>query len=94
MTTAVAPTPSKVATQRKKSSAGGPSLGSRRGNTIAGIAAWAIGILFVFPVFFMVLTSTPRSTHQPTHPASSPRSPSRVTRSSSVQPREPAHGPR
>ena len=45
MTTAVAPAPSKSAAQRKRSSARGPSMGTRRGNVIAGIAAWAIGNL-------------------------------------------------
>ena len=70
MTTALAPAPSKTAAQRKKSSAGGPSLGSRSGNTIAGIAAWAIGILFVFPVFFMVLTSLHSEVNASTNPPS------------------------
>src|SRR4029453_3722906 len=57
MTSALAPAPSKLAAERKKSADRGRRLGSRTGNTIAGIAAWAIGILFVFPVFYMVLTS-------------------------------------
>jgi sorbitol/mannitol transport system permease protein len=70
MTTAIAPAPSKPAAQRKKSSAGGPSLGSRRGNVIAGIAAWAIGILFVFPVVFMVLTSLHSEVNASTNPPS------------------------
>ena len=70
MTTAIAPAPSKPAAQRKKSSAGGPGLGSRRGNVIAGIAAWAIGILFVFPVVFMVLTSLHSEVNASTNPPS------------------------
>jgi len=53
MTTALAPTPTKTAQQRRRSTNRARSLGSRSGNTIAGIAAWAIGILFVFPVFYM-----------------------------------------
>ena len=70
MTTAVAPAPSKSAAQRKRSSARGPGLGTRRGNIIAGIAAWAVGILFVFPVFFMVLTSLHSEVNASTNPPS------------------------
>jgi sorbitol/mannitol transport system permease protein len=70
MTTALAPAPSKLAAQRRKSSAQGRSLGSRRGNVIAGIAAWIIGILFVFPVFFMVLTSLHSEVNASTNPPS------------------------
>ena len=49
---------------------GGRRLGSRRGNVIAGIAAWAIGILFVFPVFYMVLTSLHSEVNASTNPPS------------------------
>jgi sorbitol/mannitol transport system permease protein len=70
MTTALAPAPSKLAAQRRRSSAQGRSLGSRRGNVIAGIAAWIIGILFVFPVFFMVLTSLHSEPNASTNPPS------------------------
>ena len=70
MTTAVAPAPSKSTAQRKKASQRGPSQGTRRGNTIAGIAAWAVGILFVFPVFYMVLTSLHSEVNASTNPPS------------------------
>ena len=70
MTSALAPAPSKLAAERKKSAERGRRLGSRTGNTIAGIAAWAIGILFVFPVFFMVLTSLHSEPNASTNPPS------------------------
>jgi len=70
MTSALAPAPSKLAAERKKSNAKARGLGSRRGNTIAGIAAWAIGILFVFPVFYMVLTSLHSEPNASTNPPS------------------------
>jgi polyol transport system permease protein len=70
MTTALAPEPSKLANQRRKSNAKARELGSRRGNVIAGIAAWIIGILFVFPVFFMVLTSLHSEPNASTNPPS------------------------
>ena len=70
MTSALAPAPSKLAAERKKSSEKARSLGSRRGNTIAGIAAWAIGILFVFPVFYMILTSLHSEVNASTNPPS------------------------
>ena len=95
MTTAVTPAPSKSAAQRKRSSARGPSQGTRRGNTIAGIAAWASASLFVFPVLWMVLTSLHSEPDAATNPpASSPRSPSTATRSSSAHPPGPAPGRR
>ena len=70
MTSALAPAPSKLAAERKKSAERGRRLGSRAGNTIAGIAAWAIGILFVFPVFSMVLTSLHSEVNASTNPPS------------------------
>ena len=70
MTTALAPTPTKTAQQRRKSNARARSLGSRSGNTIAGIVAWAIGILFVFPVFYMILTSLHSEVNASTNPPS------------------------
>jgi len=57
MTTALAPAPGKVADTRRSSNARSRSLGSRGGNAVAGTAAWLIGILFFFPVLWMVLTS-------------------------------------
>ncbi|HEY6664456.1 MAG TPA: hypothetical protein VI036_04930, partial [Propionibacteriaceae bacterium] len=70
MTTALAPTPTKTAQQRRRSTNRARSLGSRSGNTIAGIAAWAIGILFVFPVFYMILTSLHSEVNASTNPPS------------------------
>jgi sorbitol/mannitol transport system permease protein len=70
MTTALAPTPTKLAETRRKSNARSRELGSRRGNTIGGIAAWIIGILFVFPVFWMVLTSLHSEPNAATNPPS------------------------
>src|SRR4029453_12352747 len=70
MTSALAPAPSKLAAERKKAAEPGQRLGSRTGNAIAGIAAWAIGILFVFPVFFMVLTSLHSEPNASTNPPS------------------------
>jgi sorbitol/mannitol transport system permease protein len=70
MTTALAPEPSKLAEKRKKSGERGRRLGSRTGNTIAGIGAWAIGLLFVFPVFYMVLTSFHSEVNASTNPPS------------------------
>jgi sorbitol/mannitol transport system permease protein len=66
MTSALAPAPSKLAAERKKSAEKGRRLGSRSGNTIAGIAAWAIGILFVY----MVLTSLHSESNASTNPPS------------------------
>ena len=68
MTTALAPAPGKLTEQRRRSSARAQRLGSRRGNIVAGLAAWAIGIIFVFPVLWMVLTSF----HSETDAASNP----------------------
>jgi sorbitol/mannitol transport system permease protein len=70
MTTALAPTPTKTTQQRRRSNNRARSLGSRSGNTIAGIAAWAIGILFVFPVFYMILTSLHSEVNASTNPPS------------------------
>jgi sorbitol/mannitol transport system permease protein len=57
MTTALAPAPSKLAASRRASNARARRLGSRGSNTALGLLAWVVGILFVFPVFYMVLTS-------------------------------------
>ena len=95
MTSALAPAPSKLAAERKKSAERGRRLGSRTGNTIAGIAAWAIGILFVFPVFYMVLTSLHSEVNASTNPPSffAP-SPWTATANSSAPPPAPAPGRR
>ena len=90
MTSTLAPPPARPPRAKEVQQRG---LGSARGNIIAGIAAWAIGILFVFPVFFMVLTSLHSEVNASTNPPSFFALLSRVTRSSSVQPREPALAP-
>ncbi len=70
MTTALAPAPTKLAQARRASNTRSRELGSRRGNTIAGLAAWIIGILFFFPVFWMVLTSLHSEPNAATNPPS------------------------
>jgi sorbitol/mannitol transport system permease protein len=40
------------------------------GNLVAGIVAWLVGILFVFPVFWMVLTSLHSEENAATNPPS------------------------
>jgi sorbitol/mannitol transport system permease protein len=70
MTTALATAPSATAKTRRNSNARARGLGSRRGNTIAGLAAWVIGIIFVFPVFWMILTSLHSEFDAATNPPS------------------------
>ncbi|WP_375423947.1 carbohydrate ABC transporter permease [uncultured Friedmanniella sp.] len=70
MTTALAPAPTAIAKARRKSNARARGLGSRRGNTVAGLAAWVIGIIFVFPVVWMLLTSLHSETNAATNPPS------------------------
>ena len=96
MTSALAPAPQPARQPAEEVQRKARGLGSRRGNVIAGIAAWAIGILFVFPVFYMVLTSLHSETQRINQPAQllRPAHPGRATRSSSVHPREPARGRR
>jgi sorbitol/mannitol transport system permease protein len=70
MTTALAPHPTATAQARRRGANRSRSLGSRSGNTIAGVAAWIIGILFVFPVVWMVLTSLHSEPNASTNPPS------------------------
>ena len=70
MTTALAPAPDKTAAVRRKSNAQARHLGSRRGTIIGGIAAWIIGIIFVIPVLWMILTSLHSETNAATNPPS------------------------
>jgi sorbitol/mannitol transport system permease protein len=70
MTTALAPKPTATAQARRRSSARSRELGSRGGNTVAGLAAWIIGVLFVFPVVWMVLTSLHSEPNASTNPPS------------------------
>jgi sorbitol/mannitol transport system permease protein len=70
MTTALAPQPAATANARRRSNARARSLGSKSGNTFAGIVAWIVGILFVFPVVWMVLTSLHSEPNASTNPPS------------------------
>ncbi len=70
MTTALAPAPTAQAKARRRSNDRARSLGSRGGNTIAGIAAWIIGLMFFFPVVWMVLTSLHSEPNASTNPPS------------------------
>ena len=70
MTTALAPHPTATAQAKRRSSARTREHGSRAGNTVAGLAAWIIGILFFFPVLWMVLTSLHSEPNASTNPPS------------------------
>jgi sorbitol/mannitol transport system permease protein len=70
MTTALAPHPTATVQARRRSNARARHLGSRSGNAFAGIAAWVVGILFVFPVVWMVLTSLHSEPNASTNPPS------------------------
>ncbi len=71
MTTALAPNPTAQAKAKKKSNARATStLESRRSTIIIGVVAWIVGILFVFPVFWMVLTSLHSEPDASTNPPS------------------------
>jgi sorbitol/mannitol transport system permease protein len=70
MTTALAPQPTATAKAKRRSSARTREHGSRTGNTVAGLAAWIIGILFFFPVLWMVLTSLHSEPNASTNPPS------------------------
>jgi sorbitol/mannitol transport system permease protein len=70
MTTALAPHPTETAQAKRRSSARTREHGSRAGNTVAGLAAWIIGILFFFPVLWMVLTSLHSEPNASTNPPS------------------------
>ena len=71
MTTALASAPSKIAAEKRASNARVRRNGGRRGSNIAlGLLAWVIGILFVFPVVWMVLTSLHSEVTASTNPPS------------------------
>jgi sorbitol/mannitol transport system permease protein len=70
VTTALAPAPSKIAATRRASNARARHLGSRRSNIALGLLAWVIGILFVFPVVWMLLTSLHSEVNAATNPPS------------------------
>jgi sorbitol/mannitol transport system permease protein len=71
MTTALAPAPSKIAAEKRTSNARVRRNGGSRGGNIAlGLLAWVIGILFVFPVVWMLLTSLHSEVNAATNPPS------------------------
>ena len=57
MTTALAPAPSKLAEERRASNRRVRKQGSGLGSILAGVGAWIIGLLFITPILWMVLTS-------------------------------------
>ena len=57
MTTALAPAPTKLAKQRRASNRRARQQGSAVGNIVAGVGAWIIGLLFISPILWMLLTS-------------------------------------
>lgn len=70
MTTALASNPSATAERRRASNARVRRLGSKRTNVFLGLLAWVIGIIFVFPVVWMVLTSLHSEVNAATNPPS------------------------
>ena len=70
MTTALASAPSKMAATRRASNARNRRRGGRGANIALGLLAWVIGILFVFPVFYMLLTSLHSEFNAATNPPS------------------------
>ena len=57
MTTALAPHPSQLAHDRRSSNRRARRQGSTAGNVIAAVGAWIIGLLFISPILWMLLTS-------------------------------------
>ena len=57
MTTALAPAPSKLTEQRRDSNRRARRQGSGIGNILAGVGAWIIGLIFIIPLLWMLLTS-------------------------------------
>jgi len=70
VTTALASAPSKIAAAKRASNARSRRLGSRGSNIALGLLAWVIGILFVFPVVWMLLTSLHSEINAATNPPS------------------------
>ncbi|GAB2596137.1 carbohydrate ABC transporter permease [Microlunatus antarcticus] len=71
MTTALAANPSKTAAEKRASNA--RVRNNRRGSKggiFLGLLAWVIGIIFVFPVFYMLLTSLHSEFDAATNPPS------------------------
>jgi sorbitol/mannitol transport system permease protein len=70
MTTALASAPSKTAARKRASNARARHSGNRGANIALGLLAWVIGILFVFPVVWMFLTSLHSEINAATNPPS------------------------
>ncbi len=71
MTTALASAPSKIAAEKRASNARvRRNRGGRGANITLGLLAWVIGILFVFPVVWMLLTSLHSEVNAATNPPS------------------------
>jgi sorbitol/mannitol transport system permease protein len=70
MTTALASAPSKLAATRRASNARARRRGGRGSSIALGLLAWVIGILFVFPVVWMLLTSLHSEVAASTNPPS------------------------
>ena len=70
MTTALASTPSKTAAEKRASNDRVRRRGSSKANIALGLLAWVIGIIFVFPVVWMLLTSLHSEINAATNPPS------------------------
>jgi sorbitol/mannitol transport system permease protein len=62
-----------VVTDRPRSTVGGPARHRRRksprpGNIAVGVLAWAVGVVFFFPVFWMILTGFKQESQASTDP--------------------------
>ena len=70
MTTALAAAPSKTAAAKRASNDRVRRRGNRKANIALGLLAWVIGIIFVFPVVWMLLTSLHSEINAATNPPS------------------------
>ena len=70
MTTALAAAPSKTAAAKRASNDRVRRQGSKKANIFLGLLAWVIGIIFVFPVVYMLLTSLHSEFDAATNPPS------------------------
>ena len=70
MTTALASAPSKTAAERRASNASVRRPARSKANIALGLLAWVIGIIFVFPVVWMLLTSLHSEVNASTNPPS------------------------
>ena len=70
MTTALASAPSKTAAAKRASNDRVRRRGNKKANIFLGLLAWVIGIIFVFPVVWMLLTSLHSEINAATNPPS------------------------